>query len=131
MKYQENSSYSIMATTGRGSYIDSSLWKWQLINKHKQVYDHKRLKKNLKTLYVPWEKKVLHMCLKLESHSPKDTLCPVWRKLSLKVVNAFAISSWYRAWPSIWNKNFISNHPKINCAKFVWNLPCCFGEEHS
>ena len=38
------------------------------------------------------------------------------------------ISPWKRAWPFIWT-NLNPHHPRILCAKFGWNWPCCSWEE--
>ena len=70
---------------------------------------------------------------KLESRSPRETLCQVWLKLSkwfwrrlLHVVNLFLLFPNYLplgwAWPFIWI-DLNSLHLRILCAKLSWNWP--------
>ena len=81
---------------------------------------------------------------KLESPSPKNTLCHVWLKLaqwfwrirSLNFVNVFSlfcnlcriISHWERERPFIWT-NLNPQHQRMLNAKFGCNWPSCYGEE--
>ena len=81
---------------------------------------------------------------KLESPSPKNTLCHVWLKLaqwfwrirSLNFVNVFSlfcnlcriISHWERERPFIWT-NLNPHHQRMLNAKFGWNWPSCYGKE--
>ena len=77
---------------------------------------------------------------KLESPSPKDTLCQVWLKLAqwfwrrrfFYFVNVFSLFRNYlpfeKAGPFIWT-NLNPLHPGMLCAKFGWNWPIGSGEE--
>ena len=91
--------------------------------------------------YLPLEKGAALHLKKLESHSPKDTLCQVWLNLAQWFLRrkCFLISSMYfhyfviisplkMAAPFIWtNLNLL--HQRMLCAKFGWNWPSGTGEE--
>ena len=90
--------------------------------------------------YHPLEKGgALHLN-KLETPSPKCTLCHIWLKLAqcfwrrgfYNILNIFLLfrnySPWKRSGPFIWTK-FNTLHPKMLCAKFSWNWPSGSWEE--
>ena len=83
---------------------------------------------------------VLHLN-KLESPSPKKALCQIWLKLaewfwrrsffkisSMYFRNFDIIYPWKRVGSFIWT-NLNPLHPRMLCAKFVWNWPNGSGEE--
>ena len=52
----------------------------------------------------------------------------IWSSLSMYFRYFLIISPWKGVWPFIWT-NLNPHHPRMLCAKFGWNWPCCSWEE--